>query len=465
MRLDAANLGGFLWARAALGLASAVGAGFAFGRGWPLLGLLATAVAAALLWRAIRRERRRARWSARLATHPAGEGGAHPQPAPGRDPGEAFAAATRLIDEAPRAMLLIDSEGGVAFANHSARVLLERDPAGRPLTASLRDPALVEALAAASPRAEIDIARHGPAARLIQAWVRPIPPGAVSPPAPAPKLKALVVMEDVTAARREAEIRTEFVANVSHELKTPLAAIQGLAETLQGSAREDPEAQARFLRLIAAQTGRMTRLVEDLLSLRRIETDEHVPPRRIEDLGAILDEALSVVRPLAEERGIRVEADDFSACPPIYGDRDQLAQLFVNLLDNAVKYGGKPGGPPVRLKALGLREGNPRLVGAAVQDRGPGFEDHERARLTERFYRVSAASSKAKGGTGLGLAIVKHIVNRHRGVLEIDGAPGKGARFAVWLPTAPATPQPPAKPAAQLVGGAAKAGAGARAGA
>lgn len=429
--------------RGAAGLAAAVGAGFALGRGEAAAGAVLALLAGGLLWRAAGRE-----WS--LARR---RSGAPEAPSPARQ-GEAFAAATRLLDSSPRAILLVDREGGVAFSNPAARALLEREPSGRALLASLRDPRLTDALAAPIVlNAEIEIVLHGPGApRTLKVWIRPIAPEApVPPPAapgePAAALKAFLAIEDVTAARREAEIRTEFVANVSHELKTPIAAIQGLAETLQTTAREDPAAQARFLKLIAAQTGRMTRLVEDLLSLRRIEADEHVPPKTVEDLSAILDEALSVVRPLAEERGVRIEADDFSAAPPIFGDRDQLAQLFVNLLDNAVKYGGKPGGPPIRLRALGLREGAPPRFGAAVSDRGPGFEDHERARLTERFYRISAASSRAKGGTGLGLAIVKHIVSRHRGILEIEGAPGKGARFSVWLPTAPASGQTPPAPA------------------
>lgn len=437
-----------LAARPAAGLAAAVGAGFAAGRGGWFLAALLAAAAGGLLWRAVWRERRRAR---RFAP------GSAPA-APAARPAEAFHAATRLLDSSPRAVLLVDREGNVPFSNPASRSLLERETSGRSLLASLRDPRLTEALAAAAPNAEIEIALHGfGAPRILKAWIRPISPEAPLPPPLAPgadpiPLKAFVAIEDVTAARREAEIRTEFVANVSHELKTPLAAIQGLAETLQGSAREDPEAQARFLRLIAAQTGRMTRLVEDLLSLRRIEADEHVPPRTVEDLAAILDEALSVVRPLAEEKGVRIEADDFAAAPPIYADRDQLAQLFVNLLDNAVKYGGKPGGPPIRLKALGLREGPPGRFGAAVSDRGPGFEDHERARLTERFYRVSASASRAKGGTGLGLAIVKHIVNRHRGILEIESAPGRGSRFSVWLPVAAAAPAAAPESASALRG-------------
>lgn len=428
--------------RALGGLAAIGGAGYALGQGAASGAAALGALGAGLLWRAGEREWRRAR--RRRAGEAAATTPAKPPPS-----AAAFSAATLFLDETPRPLLLVDSELGVAYANLAARALLERDPTGKPLAASLRDPRLMEALAEPERRPEIEISRHGPNARTLQAWVRPLPAGVVQPPPPAPPLKALLVLEDVTSARREAEIRTEFVANVSHELKTPLAAIQGLAETLQGPAREDPAAQARFLRLISSQTGRMTRLVEDLLSLRRIEVDEHVQPRAVEDLGAILDEALSVVRPLAEERGVRVEADDFSGAPPILADRDQLAQLFVNLLDNAVKYGARPEGPPVRLKFLGLREGTPRLVGAAIQDRGPGFEDHERARLTERFYRVSAAASKAKGGTGLGLAIVKHIVNRHRGVLEIEAAPGRGARFSVWLPAAPPKSEAAAKPRAK----------------
>jgi two-component system phosphate regulon sensor histidine kinase PhoR len=225
-------------------------------------------------------------------------------------------------------------------------------------------------------------------------------------------------------------MRADFIANASHELRTPLSTLIGFLETLAGPAREDTEARARFLPIMLEQARRMARLVSDLLSLSRIELHEHTPPTGRVDLTAILHGVADALEIKAKNRGmaIRIEADRL---PPVLGDADELAQVFQNLIDNAVKYGSR--NSEVRV-----------MAGPAEVDRGEGIPREHLPRLTERFYRVDSARSRELGGTGLGLAIVKHIVNRHRGHLEIESAPGEGSRFTVYLRTAADQSQPAA---------------------
>jgi two-component system phosphate regulon sensor histidine kinase PhoR len=247
----------------------------------------------------------------------------------------------------------------------------------------------------------------------------------------------LVCFEDVTPVEKAGRMRRDFVANVSHELRTPLTALMGFIETLKGPARQDPEAQARFLAIMEAEAGRMNRLVGDLLSLSRVEADERVRPSERVALGALLRSTLNGLAPLAAEAGVdlRDELPEGQEGPEVPGDADQLRQVFTNLIENAIKYGGR--GCTVRL-SMQPPAYEPRLratgVCVRVADTGPGIAEIHLPRLTERFYRVDSHRSREMGGTGLGLAIVKHIVNRHRGRLRIDSAPGEGTTFSVILP-------------------------------
>ncbi len=241
----------------------------------------------------------------------------------------------------------------------------------------------------------------------------------------------LVLIEDQTRYRKTGALHRDFVANASHELKTPLAAISATVETLQGHAREDPEATERFLKILFSQSSRMTRLVNDLLSLNRIELNERVEPEDPQDLFAVIHEVVDILSPMAADAGVDLKVLTPDTSPTVIGDRDELAQIFQNLIENAIRYGAS--GKEVLIGLSSPSEAHPHLVGVTVQDRGPGIDPEHIPRLTERFYRVSVASSREKGGTGLGLAIVKHIVNRHRGRLEIRSAPGEGSAFTVWL--------------------------------
>lgn len=241
----------------------------------------------------------------------------------------------------------------------------------------------------------------------------------------------VVALRDVTESRRIERMRSDFVANASHELRTPLASVLGFIETLQGPAKNDEAAREKFLGIMADQARRMARLVGDLLSLSRIEQNLHIRPSAAIDLRAIAAQIVDGLRTLADESGVELRLAPGPAVV-VLGDRDELLRLAENLIENAVKYGAPS---PVDV-TVEVRDGQGALI---VADHGPGIAAEHLPRLTERFYRVDAGASRAKGGTGLGLALVKHIVARHRGRLTIESELGKGATFTVLLPLAPQT--------------------------
>jgi two-component system, OmpR family, phosphate regulon sensor histidine kinase PhoR len=249
-------------------------------------------------------------------------------------------------------------------------------------------------------------------------------------------------LHDLTAAKRSERLRADFVANASHELRTPLASLIGFIETLRGPARDDSAARQHFLSIMAEQSQRMKRLVDDLLSLSRIEMNEHRPPTERVDLARLLPTVADLLGQRAAARDMQIKLDLPADLPAVLGDSDELAQVFQNLLDNAIKYSRAGTSIDVTAHASGrilpgARPGErPPAVAVTVRDHGEGIAREHLPRLTERFYRVDAARSRELGGTGLGLAIVKHIVNHHRGALEIDSEPGEGSVFTIHLPCA-----------------------------
>jgi len=244
----------------------------------------------------------------------------------------------------------------------------------------------------------------------------------------AAELACVITLHDVTESRRIERMRSDFVANASHELRTPLASVLGFIETLQGPAKDDEAAREKFLGIMADQARRMARLVGDLLSLSRIEQNQHIRPNTPIDLRSIVSQIVDGLRAMAQESAV-----DLRLMPggpvAVLGDRDELLRLAENLIENAIKYGAPA---PVDV-SVEMRDGQGWLT---VRDHGPGIAAEHLPRLTERFYRVDAGASRAKGGTGLGLALVKHIVARHRGQLSIQSELGKGAAFAVSVPLA-----------------------------
>jgi two-component system phosphate regulon sensor histidine kinase PhoR len=354
------------------------------------------------------------------------------------DPGELTQIAREVLDDLPDPVLLAETDGRVKLANKAMRALVGVDIEHKNVSAVLRTPAVLEAVlhtAATGEDASLEFMQHVPVERHYRAFV--------SRTVQAPKLTVLV-LQDLTAVKRAEEARADFIANASHELRTPLAAVSGFIDTLRGHAKDDPEAREKFLGIMSDEAGRMRRLINDLLSLTRIELNEHVPPGGAVDIVGVVRDAAAALAPLADADKVNVTIDAGGSIPAVTGDRDELIQLFQNLIQNAIKY-GKPGGHvrvgvTVSPTAVPGRHGAPALVSVAVQDDGEGIPREAIPRLTERFYRVDVKRSRERGGTGLGLAIVKHIVNRHQGRLQIESQPGEGSTFTVLLPVFDAKP-------------------------
>jgi len=336
-----------------------------------------------------------------------------------------------LIGTLPAPLMIITGTGRVAFANPAAHEALPRLQPGLHFANLIRAPAFVEAVSATladGQERRFEFTTHQGRERFFEARVGQLPAGAAF----GPEAQAIVQIEDRTETRRAERLRTDFIANASHELRTPLASIIGYIETLQNHARNDPKARETFLAIMAREAARMQRLVDDLMSLSRIELSEHLRPVEQWSLNRIAADSASAFQPLAARQEVTLEIDIRDDGGPVLGDRDQLSQVFGNLLDNAVKYGGP--GSRVRVAAAAPSKAHPNRVGVTVADTGPGIPREHVHRLTERFYRVNASASRSRGGTGLGLAIVKHILNRHEGKLEIVSTPGSGSAFTVWLP-------------------------------
>src|SRR5690606_9459021 len=251
--------------------------------------------------------------------------------------------------------------------------------------------------------------------------------------------RASISLNDISHIREAEQMRSDFVANVSHELRSPLTTLAGFIETLRGPARDDPEAQERFLDLMAREAERMKRLIQDLLSLSRVEANQRVPPRERVDVLAVARRVVTALAELARAEGRTIRIDSPDTLPPIAGSDDELMQVFHNLIENALKYGAPQTEVTLRLSLADQVPGIAgRALAIAVTDRGEGIAPEHLPRLTERFYRVDAGRSRDKGGTGLGLAIVKHIVRRHRGRLHVESTPGKGSTFTIHLPASDA---------------------------
>jgi two-component system phosphate regulon sensor histidine kinase PhoR len=345
-----------------------------------------------------------------------------------------------LFETLPDPLVLLDRDRRVVRVNRAALGLFGRDPSDRDLAAVLRTPAVLAAadsVLAGGPAEGGEFDLPVPAERSLRFSIESLGPS------PASSAVAVLVLTDLTAIKRMERMRADFVANASHELRTPLATLLGFIDTLRGPARDDPEARDRFLGIMHDQGSRMARLIEDLLSLSRIEQDEHTPPAGTADLGRIVKDGADALTPLAAARSMSIDVGIDPRIPLVAGQADQLAQVVQNLLDNAVKYGRQGTAVTIRLEIAGplpdqagpaLRAG-PAVV-LRVEDCGDGIAPEHLPRLTERFYRVDSARSRSLGGTGLGLAIVKHIVGRHRGALAIQSIPGRGSAFSVFLPAA-----------------------------
>ena len=328
----------------------------------------------------------------------------------------------------PDPVVALDPHGDVVALNGRASAIAPALRRGEPVSLALRVPEVLDAIrraVATGISQRVEFFERVPVDRWYEAIVTPITLAGTAPPG-----MVLLAFHDLTPLRRVEEMRADFIANASHELRTPLAALAGFIETLQGSARDDSAARARFLPIMQAQATRMARLIDDLLSLSRIELNAHLRPDKQVDLVAIVRQVADSLQTLARDRGVEIALT--TARPDrlvVLGDRDELMRVLENLIENALKYAASGKRIDIMLAIDGAREA---LI--SVRDYGPGIAPEHLPRLTERFYRVDVSESRAQGGTGLGLALVKHILNRHGGRLTIDSIAGQGATFTAHLP-------------------------------
>jgi two-component system, OmpR family, phosphate regulon sensor histidine kinase PhoR len=349
-----------------------------------------------------------------------------------------------ILNAVPQAAIALDEGGIVVHHNQAALELFPKIKPGQPISHMSRNPeflAAIERGAAANAPILVELVERVPVERRVFVTLSPLalPPSSGSQPV------LLLTFRDDTAHERLSQMRADFIANASHELRTPLATMRGFIETLQGPARNDAQARDRFLSLMGIEATRMTQLIDDLLSLSRVEMLVHLPPSGTVELNDTAALVIKMLEPLAHTSQVTVLLNRLNAPATIRGDRDEIVQVLQNLIENAIKYTQEGGEVEVRVLRL-LRSGQiNEQVAVAVIDNGPGIAPEHLPRLTERFYRANAATSKAKGGTGLGLAIVKHIVNRHRGELKIQSRLGNGSTFKVAFDALESTagPTPP----------------------
>jgi two-component system phosphate regulon sensor histidine kinase PhoR len=384
-------------------------------------------------------------WLARLAQAWAvlrGEPAAGPPAAPearglaawrGLIPAAALTVIETTIAGLHEPAVMLDRDGGVIAFNAAAQTIAPGLRAGEPVLIALRMPELVDAVRRAGKRREpqrVEFFERVPLDRWFEAFVTPVRlpiDGDLSADL------LLMTLNDLTPLRRVEEMRADFIANASHELRTPLAALLGFIETLQGPAKSDTAARERFLAIMQQQATRMARLIDDLLSLSRIELNAHVAPATPVELQPIVRQVADGLMPLARDREVAINVAAQSEPLTVLGDRDELIRAVENLVENALKYGAAGKRIDIALARGQTRAGAPEAR-LTVRDFGPGIAPEHLPRLTERFYRVDVAESRAQGGTGLGLALVKHVLNRHGGRLSIESTLGAGASFTMHLP-------------------------------
>lgn len=331
-----------------------------------------------------------------------------------------------LAAAVPDALIIFDRSGAVLHANEAAHTAFGELPDGLLLQMRFRVPemqGLVSRVLSGEQAAEIvEYVERVPVERAFRVAAMPIGQGA--------GIFALV-FRDQSESRRIDRMRADFIANASHELRTPLASISGFIETLRGPARDDEKARDNFLQIMQNQTERMARLIDDLLSLSRLEMRTYVRPTSPVDIRALLQQVIETMGYMARESGVNVQARLGDVPVIVPGSRDELYQVFQNLLENACKYGASGGRVEIDLDDRSNTAEHE--VSVTIRDFGPGIAEEHIPRVTERFYRVEVETSRSQKGTGLGLAIVKHILTRHDGRLTIRSKPGEGAAFTVHL--------------------------------
>lgn len=337
-----------------------------------------------------------------------------------------------LVDALPQAALVLDRETKILHFNEAANDVLPKVRHGKVLMQLSRSPDLEAAVAkclSSGEQATVTISQRIPIERHIEVICSRLQFSGQGSSRP----EVLLTFRDLTERDRLMQMRADFIANASHELRTPLASLRGMIETLEGPARKDLAAREKFLRLMAVQAARMTRLIDDLLSLSRVEMRAHLPPRGIVDLNDVAGFVVQALDPVAESAGVTLSLSKLAGGPAeIRGERDEIVQVLQNLVHNAIKYGSDGGRVDVSVSRPAPGEmGRGEHLVFEVRDFGAGIAREDLPRLTERFYRTSTAIRKEQSGTGLGLAIVKHILARHKAELDIQSDIGKGSAFRV----------------------------------
>lgn len=356
-----------------------------------------------------------------------------PRPFVGRDaPHPQALLIEQLIGGLPSPAIVLDHDTRVIAFNAAASGVAPALRRGEPALITLRMPELVDAIRRAGKTGEaqrVEFFERVPLDRWFEAFVTPV----VLDDGEDASDILVMTFNDLTPLRRVEEMRADFVANASHELRTPLAALLGFIETLQGPAKNDVAAREKFLGIMQQQAARMARLIDDLLSLSRIELNAHLPPNTLTDLAPLVRQVADGLQTLARDRQVEIKVEAPAEPLAVLGDRDELIRALENLVENALKYGAAGKRVEITLTRAQTRAGTPEAR-IAVRDHGPGIAPEHLPRLTERFYRVDVADSRAQGGTGLGLALVKHVLNRHGGRVTIDSTLGQGATFTMHLP-------------------------------
>ena len=338
-----------------------------------------------------------------------------------------------ILDGLDTAVFVIDDNRRILIANGAAVKLFGEDLVGENFVHAVRHPDClnaVERVLAGERTSEIEISLQNPVKTLFRVKTVALPQSGEGEPA------AVISFDNISHIFEAEQMRSDFVANVSHELRSPLTALSGFIETLQGPAKDDAAARVRFLETMAQEAQRMNRLIGDLLSLSKVEVEAHVRPLALVDISSVIEQVVTVLAPLVEREGKTIRfVQPEQTIDPVNGDEDQLAQVFQNLMENALKYGLADTEVIITLTEVKrLDASSERLLAVDIQDHGAGIPAEHIPRLTERFYRVDRGRSRDKGGTGLGLAIVKHILNRHHGRLQIKSELGVGSIFTAILP-------------------------------
>jgi two-component system phosphate regulon sensor histidine kinase PhoR len=320
-------------------------------------------------------------------------------------------------------ILVVAPDETVVLQNHAAEKAFGTIPPKTDLAARVRSPGILDMVRETIVTGKANQIEHSERFPSESVYIVRVAPAEIG--APEERLYVLSY-RDISQARRIDRMRSDFVANASHELRTPLASLRGFIETLQGPARNDPKAHEKFLGIMHEQATRMSRLVDDLLSLSRLELKSHIAPDEAVDLAPLLGHVRDALTPLAEDVGVEISLVVPDDPVVVQGDRDELTEVFENLIENACKYGQE--GKTVEVTLSG---GGDTPAEVSVRDHGPGIPAEHVPRITERFYRVNVEASRSKKGTGLGLAIVKHILTRHRARLLVQSEIGKGTVFTV----------------------------------